>query len=183
MLHGTIRNDDFLRNTALQCWNSVVTIGNNVATVLQRCCAKSRRSESSCVIGGFQVYVIATMLVNGKQKITHQLVLFIHQHLLISPLLFVSPEIAWKPAISPLVVQNSGKEDQGMYKKVCGKVVFFTNQKKGVLHVQSCWFANQIYCCFLPFSLSAYHLYGNFGEKFPSNGTGIIFWHRKQEQG
>ena len=71
MLHGTIRNDDFLRNTALQCWNSVVTIGNNVATVLQRCCAKSRRSEPSCVIGGFQVYVIATMLVNGKQKIAH----------------------------------------------------------------------------------------------------------------
>ena len=23
--------------------------------------------------------------------------------------------------------------------------------------------------------LSAYHLYGNFGEKFPSNGTGIFF--------
>ena len=29
----------------------------------------------------------------------------------ISPLLFVSPEIALKPPISPLVVQNSGKED------------------------------------------------------------------------
>ena len=24
-------------------------------------------------------------------------------------------------------------------------------------------------------TLSAYHLYGNFGEKFPSNGTGIFF--------
>ena len=49
--------------------------------------------------------------------------------------------------------------------------------------MQSCCFANYIYCCcFLPFSLSAYHLYGNFGEKFPLNGTGIIFWHRKQEQ-
>ena len=23
--------------------------------------------------------------------------------------------------------------------------------------------------------MSAYHLYGNFGEKFPSNGTGIFF--------
>ena len=30
MLHaGTIRNDDFLRNTALQCWNNVATIRNN----------------------------------------------------------------------------------------------------------------------------------------------------------
>ena len=29
MLHGTIRNDDFLRNTALQCWNIVGTIRNN----------------------------------------------------------------------------------------------------------------------------------------------------------
>ena len=39
MLHGTIRNDDFERNTALQCWNNVVTIRNNVATMLQRCAA------------------------------------------------------------------------------------------------------------------------------------------------
>ena len=34
MLHGTIRNDDFLRNTAQQWWNNVATIRNNVAT----CC-------------------------------------------------------------------------------------------------------------------------------------------------
>ena len=33
ILHGTIRNDDFQHNTALQCWNSVVLIRNNVATV------------------------------------------------------------------------------------------------------------------------------------------------------
>ena len=40
MLHGTIRNDDFLHNTAPQCWNNVVTIPNNVATMLlQRCVA------------------------------------------------------------------------------------------------------------------------------------------------
>ena len=39
VLHGTIRNDDFLRNTARQCWNNVVTIRNNVATMLQRCVA------------------------------------------------------------------------------------------------------------------------------------------------
>ena len=39
MLHETIRNDDFQRNTALQRWNNVVTIRNNVAAMLQRCVA------------------------------------------------------------------------------------------------------------------------------------------------
>ena len=39
MLHETIRNDYFQRNTALQCWNNVVTIGNNVAAMLPRCIA------------------------------------------------------------------------------------------------------------------------------------------------
>ena len=39
MLHGAIRNDDFKRNRALQGWNKVVTIRNNVATTLQRCVA------------------------------------------------------------------------------------------------------------------------------------------------
>ena len=39
MLHGTIRNDDFQPNTGLQCWNHVVTIPNNVATMLLRCVA------------------------------------------------------------------------------------------------------------------------------------------------
>ena len=39
MLHGAIRNDDFYRNTALHCWNNVVTIRNNVASILQRCVA------------------------------------------------------------------------------------------------------------------------------------------------
>ena len=39
MLHGTIRNDDFQRNPALQCWSTIVTIQNNVATMLQRCVA------------------------------------------------------------------------------------------------------------------------------------------------
>ena len=34
MLHETIRNDECLRNIALQCWNNVVTIRNNVATML-----------------------------------------------------------------------------------------------------------------------------------------------------
>ena len=39
MLHRTIGNDDFSHNTALQCWNTVVTIRNNVATMSQRCVA------------------------------------------------------------------------------------------------------------------------------------------------
>ena len=38
-LHGIIRNDDFQRNPALQCWNNIVTIPKNVATMLQRCVA------------------------------------------------------------------------------------------------------------------------------------------------
>ena len=42
----------------------------------------------------FSRYIIAAMLVDGKQKIAHWLALFIHQHLFISPLLFVSPGIA-----------------------------------------------------------------------------------------
>ena len=46
MLHGTIRNDDFQRNTALQCWNNVATIQNNVEML---CCAKNRSCESSRV--------------------------------------------------------------------------------------------------------------------------------------
>ena len=37
MLHRTIGNDDFSCNTALQYWNNVVIIRNNVATMLQRC--------------------------------------------------------------------------------------------------------------------------------------------------
>ena len=39
MLHATIRNDDFQPNTGLRCWNHVVTIQNNVATMLLRCVA------------------------------------------------------------------------------------------------------------------------------------------------
>ena len=38
MLRGMIRNDDDIwRNTALQCWDNVASIQNNVATMLQRC--------------------------------------------------------------------------------------------------------------------------------------------------
>ena len=42
MLHWTIqtiRKDDFWCNTALQCWNNVVTIRNNVTAMLQHCVA------------------------------------------------------------------------------------------------------------------------------------------------
>ena len=39
MLHATILDDDFYGNTGLQCWNNVVTILNNFATMLQRCVA------------------------------------------------------------------------------------------------------------------------------------------------
>ena len=39
MLHEMICNDDFQRNTALQCWNNVATIQNNVATILYCCVA------------------------------------------------------------------------------------------------------------------------------------------------
>ena len=39
MLHETIRNGDFKRNTALQSWNNVATIRFNVATMLLRCVA------------------------------------------------------------------------------------------------------------------------------------------------
>ena len=46
MLHGTRRNNGFRGNTALQYWNNVVTIRNNVATI---CCANNRHCESSCV--------------------------------------------------------------------------------------------------------------------------------------
>ena len=38
-LNGTIRKDDFQPKTGLQCWNHVVTIQNNVATMLLRCVA------------------------------------------------------------------------------------------------------------------------------------------------
>ena len=30
MLHEMIRNDNFQRNTALQCWNNVANIQNNI---------------------------------------------------------------------------------------------------------------------------------------------------------
>ena len=34
MLHRAILNNDFEHNTAMQCWNNVVTIQNNVATIM-----------------------------------------------------------------------------------------------------------------------------------------------------
>ena len=61
-----------------------------------------RRQFYSC----FSCYVMAAVLVDGKQKIAHQLALFVRQHLFISPLLFVSPEIARKPPISQFLPNN-----------------------------------------------------------------------------
>ena len=46
MLQGTIRNDDFKRNTVLQCCYHSKQCRNNVATL---CCAKNRHCESSRV--------------------------------------------------------------------------------------------------------------------------------------
>ena len=37
MLHGTIRNDDYYRNTSLQCWNNAATIQTNITTMLKQC--------------------------------------------------------------------------------------------------------------------------------------------------
>ena len=39
MSHGTIRHDDFKYNAALQCWNNVVTVRDNIVTMLQSCVA------------------------------------------------------------------------------------------------------------------------------------------------
>ena len=39
MLHETIRNDDFQRNTALQHCCNIVSNGYNIVPVLQRCVA------------------------------------------------------------------------------------------------------------------------------------------------
>ena len=51
MLHETIRNDDFKRNTVLQHCCDIVSHGYNIAPTLQRCVsqAKNRRCESSRV--------------------------------------------------------------------------------------------------------------------------------------
>ena len=47
----------------------------------------------------FSRYVIATMLVDENEKISHYLLLFVHQQLYIAPFLSVSLEIGCKPPI------------------------------------------------------------------------------------
>ena len=47
MLHDTIRNDDFQRNTALQHCCDIVSNGYNVVPALQHCCTKNRVSPPS----------------------------------------------------------------------------------------------------------------------------------------
>ena len=54
MLHKTISNDDFQRNTALQCWNNVATIRNNVATMLQ-CCVALKKSLLRIVLNPLSI--------------------------------------------------------------------------------------------------------------------------------
>ena len=72
MLHGTIRNDYFLRNRALQCWNNVVTIRNNVAEMLQRCVAlKIVVAIVSCNPGGGLLELIFAGYVPLASQITH----------------------------------------------------------------------------------------------------------------
>ena len=39
VLHEMICNNNFQRNTALQCWNNFATIQNNVAAMLECCIA------------------------------------------------------------------------------------------------------------------------------------------------
>ena len=46
MLHETVRNDDFKRNTALQHGFEQAQQCSNIATL---CCAKNRLCESSCI--------------------------------------------------------------------------------------------------------------------------------------
>ena len=75
--------------------------------IMKRCSASNGHSE--CMYRWFSRYVIAAMLVDGKQKIAHQLALSVHQHLFISLLLFVSPEIAWKPPNISHVLWNPEK--------------------------------------------------------------------------
>ena len=56
------------------------------------------------------------MLVDGKQKIAH-FALFVHHHLFISPLLIVSPEIAWKPPFDRLKQTLAGTRASVQCKK------------------------------------------------------------------
>ena len=50
ILHGTIRNDDFKRNTGFQCWYNVAATRNNVArNVATLYYAKNRRCKLSRV--------------------------------------------------------------------------------------------------------------------------------------
>ena len=50
MLHGAIRKNDFQRNTALQYWNNVAAVRNNVSTMMQAVLRKSSLRIVSCVI-------------------------------------------------------------------------------------------------------------------------------------
>ena len=63
MLHGTIYNDDFQGNTALQCWNNVAAVKrqccNNVPTLR---CAKTRRWELSRVTSPYKSLLVGRVV-------------------------------------------------------------------------------------------------------------------------
>ena len=80
VLHGTIRNDDFWRSTARQCWNNVVTIRNNVATMLQRCVALKMvvANRLACLspLSNWTTATATRTLANDKQTTTLHVHLF-----------------------------------------------------------------------------------------------------------
>ena len=81
-LHYSLRWSCDLRNFVIPA----------LIVIIKRCSASNGHSE--CMYRWFSRYAIASMLVDGKHEIAHQLAFFVHQHLFISPFLFESPEIA-----------------------------------------------------------------------------------------
>ena len=65
MLYWAIR-----RNTALQCWNNVATIRNNIATMLQRrvtACAKNRCCKSSRVTPPLRLFRVSVWIFSRSK--------------------------------------------------------------------------------------------------------------------
>ena len=65
MLYETIRH-----NTALQCWNNVATIRNNIATILQRrvtAFAKNRCCKSSRVISPLRLFRVNVQIFSRSK--------------------------------------------------------------------------------------------------------------------
>ena len=65
MLYGTIRC-----NTALQCWNNVATIRNNIVTMLQRrvtACVKNRCGKSSRVTSPLRLFWVNVQIFSRSK--------------------------------------------------------------------------------------------------------------------